>query len=266
MEIIKNLVDPSRYSIKCPYEMVPEFIVVHNTYNDASARNEISYMISNNNETSFHYAIDDKEVVQGIPEDRNAWHASDGWKGSGNRKGIAVEICYSKSGGERFIAAEQLAARFIACKLKEKDWGIDKVKKHQDFANKYCPHRTLDMGWDPFLEMVQAELDKLTGAVLYEVRATGALENKDKAEALAVLLRLEGFEVTVSELAPAPAPVPVPEPAPTPEPPREKSLEEIAREVINGDWGNGAERRNRLTAAGYDYATVQKLVNKLLGV
>ena len=33
MDIVKNLVDPSRYSIKCPYEMTAEFIVVHNTYN-----------------------------------------------------------------------------------------------------------------------------------------------------------------------------------------------------------------------------------------
>ena len=266
MEIIKNMVDPSRYSIKCPYEMVAEFIVVHNTYNDASARNEIAYMISNSSETSFHYAIDDQQIVQGIPENRNAWHASDGGSGKGNSKGIAIEICYSKSGGDRFVAAERLTAKFIASKLKEKGWGIDKVKKHQDFSGKYCPHRTLDMGWERFLQMVQTELDKLTGAALYKVQANGALENKAKAEALAVLLRLEGFEVTVSELAPETAPVPVPEPAPTPEPPREKSLEEIAREVINGDWGNGAERRNRLTAAGYDYATVQKLVNKLLGV
>ena len=161
MEIVKNLVNPSKYNIKCPYEMTAEFIVVHNTYNDAPARNEIAYMISNNTETSFHYAIDDKEIVQGIPENRNAWHASDGGKGKGNRKGIAIEICYSESGGEKFIAAEKLTAKFIAFKLKEKGWGIDKVKKHQDFANKYCPHRTLDMGWDRFIKMVQAEVDAL---------------------------------------------------------------------------------------------------------
>ena len=164
MEIVKNLVDPSQYSIKCPYDMAPEFIVVHNTYNDAPARNEIAYMVRNNNKVSFHYAVDDKEIVQGIPEDRNAWHAGDGGKGSGNRKGIAIEICYSKSGGDRFLAAEKLAAKFIAYKLKEKGWGIDKVKKHQDFSGKYCPHRTLDMGWDRFLKLVQAELDALNSA------------------------------------------------------------------------------------------------------
>lgn len=44
-----------------------------------------------------------------------------------------------------------------------------------------------------------------------------------------------------------------------------KSIDEIAREVIRGDWGNGADRRNRLTSAGYDYASVQAKVNELLG-
>jgi len=164
MKVIQNLVPASKYNIKCPYLMTPEFIVVHNTANDASAANEVAYMIRNDNQVSFHYAVDDKEIVQGIPENRNAWHAGDGTNGRGNRKGLSIEICYSKSGGQRFIEAEKLAAKFIAYKLKEKGWGIDKVKKHQDFSGKYCPHRTLDMGWLRFLDMVKSELDKLKGA------------------------------------------------------------------------------------------------------
>lgn len=43
-----------------------------------------------------------------------------------------------------------------------------------------------------------------------------------------------------------------------------KSLEEIAKEVIIGKWGNGNERKKALTKAGYDYTTIQSLVNKLL--
>jgi len=163
MKVIQNLVPTSKYNIKCPYPMTPEFIVVHNTANDASARNEVAYMIRNDNKVSFHYAVDDKEIVQGIPENRNAWHAGDGANGPGNRKGLSIEICYSKSGGQRFIEAEKLAAKFIAFKLKEKGWGINRVKKHQDFSGKYCPHRTLDMGWQRFLDMVQSELNALKG-------------------------------------------------------------------------------------------------------
>lgn len=76
VEIKQNLVSSSKYNIKCPYEMKPQGITVHNTANDASAKNEIAYMISNNNQVSYHYAIDDIEIIQGIPENRNAWHAS----------------------------------------------------------------------------------------------------------------------------------------------------------------------------------------------
>lgn len=43
-----------------------------------------------------------------------------------------------------------------------------------------------------------------------------------------------------------------------------KTVDELAREVIRGLWGNGADHRNRLTAAGYDYEAVQKRVNELL--
>lgn len=43
-----------------------------------------------------------------------------------------------------------------------------------------------------------------------------------------------------------------------------KSIDTIAREVINGSWGNGEERKQRLAAAGYDYNTVQAKVNEIL--
>lgn len=44
-----------------------------------------------------------------------------------------------------------------------------------------------------------------------------------------------------------------------------KSIDEIAKEVVRGDWGNGQERKDRLTAAGYDYSSVQNKVNEILG-
>ena len=39
---------------------------------------------------------------------------------------------------------------------------------------------------------------------------------------------------------------------------------EIAREVIDGKWGNGADRKRRLTEAGYNYVQIQTLVNKII--
>ena len=160
MSIIKqSLVSSSKYNIKCPYSMTPIGIAIHNTYNDSSAVNEVSYMKSNNNQVSFHIAVDDKEAIQGLPLNRNSWSCGDGANGQGNRKHISIEICYSKSGGSKFIESEKNAAKVVAELLKKYNWGIDKVKAHRDFANKNCPHRT---NMTEFKKLVEAELNKNT--------------------------------------------------------------------------------------------------------
>lgn len=316
VNIRQSLVDSNKYDIKCPHEMNAEFIVVHNTANDASANNEIEYMKNNNNKVSFHYAVDDVEIVQGILENRNAWHAGDG-NGDGNRKGIAIEICYSKSGGEKFDKAEENAAEFIASKLKEKGWGIDKVKKHQDFANKYCPHRTLDLGWERFLNKIRVYLGQAvvdnTSTSLKDIntiadeviagnwgngedrknRLTQAGYNYSEVQALVnqkltgestssntksidVIVdeviagkwgngsdrkaKLENAGYNYNEIQTA-VNNKLSEKTTTSS---KKSNETIANEVIAGKWGNGTDRKNKLTAAGYDYNAIQKIVNQKL--
>ena len=161
--IIKQRLCPSKlYYCKCPYSMSPSYITIHNTANDASASNEINYMLSNTKKVSYHYAVDDKEAIQALPLNRNGFHAGDGG-GSGNRRSIGIEICYSKSGGSRFDAAEQNAAYLTALLLKKYGWGINRVKRHRDWASKYCPHRTMDRGWQRFLNMVSVQLKALGG-------------------------------------------------------------------------------------------------------
>lgn len=175
----------SKYNTKCPFSMNPTGITVHNTANDASAMAEVSYMQGNPYEVSYHYAVDDVRAVQGLPLNRNGWHAGDGGSGKGNRNTIGVEICYSKSGGTRFTKAEQNGALLVAMILKSKGWGINKVGKHQDYWQgtyyKYCPHRTLDLGWQRFLNMVQAELNKLNGKDTSTSKPTTPTKDKFKA-------------------------------------------------------------------------------------
>ena len=48
------------------------------------------------------------------------------------------------------------------------------------------------------------------------------------------------------------------------QPAPKKSNEEIAREIINGQWGNGEDRKNRLAQAGYNYSEIQNIVNRIL--
>lgn len=271
-----------KYSIKCPYEMTPQYITIHNTYNDASAMNEISYMLRNNNKVSFHYAVDDTRAVQGIPLNRNAWHAGDGINGAGNRKSIGVEICYSKSGGPKFDAAEKNAAILVAKLLKQYGWGTERLKRHKDWSGKDCPHRTMDKGWDRFLRMVLAELrgtstqkpqaTKLKYAIGDKVMISGPLyANSNAANPTS---SVANKVTTITRVA-----IGAKHPYNTKGDlgwmdeaniskfqiikPTKKSNEEIAKEVIDGKWGNGAERKNALTKAGYNYNEIQLLVNKL---
>ena len=159
----QNMVSSSKYSIKCPYSMTPQYITIHNTSNNASAENEVKYMISNNNQTSYHVAVDDKYVIQAIPFNRNAWHAGDGANGTGNRKSIGIEICYSTGNIETFKKAEANCAKYVATLLKQYGWTTSRVKRHKDWSGKNCPHKTMELGWDRFVKMIQAELDILNG-------------------------------------------------------------------------------------------------------
>lgn len=171
MEILQMLCPSTKYSIKCPYEMTPQGITIHNTANDASAKNEVSYMITNNNKVSYHYAVDDVRAVLGVPLNRNAWHAGDGGSGFGNRYTIGIEICYSKSGGDRFHKAEENAAELTARLMLQYKWGVDAigtkvVNTHQYRSGKYCPHRTLDEGIDRFWNMVRQKYAELSGSAV----------------------------------------------------------------------------------------------------
>lgn len=168
----QNMVSSSKYSIKCPYTMTPQYITIHNTSNNASAENEVKYMINNNNQTSYHVAVDDKYVIQAIPFNRNAWHAGDGASGTGNRKSIGIEICYSTGNLETFKKAEANCAKYVATLLKQYGWTTAKVKRHKDWSGKNCPHKTMELGWNRFIKMIQKELDALNG------KATTASDSK----------------------------------------------------------------------------------------
>ena len=153
----------SKYGIKCPYITDKIGITVHNTANSAPASNEIRYMINNNEKVSYHVAVDENEVIECIPFNRNTWNAGDG-KGRGNMNTISIEICRSTSEDESlYNRAEENAIEYIAKLLKERGWGIDRVYKHQDWNKKYCPHKILERGeWGLFKSKIQNKLDGTT--------------------------------------------------------------------------------------------------------
>ena len=87
---------------------------------------------------------------------------------------------------------------------------------------------------------------------LYKIQV-GAYSKKENAEAMQKKLKAKGFDAFITTQSGSVVTTT-----------SKKSIDSIAREVIRGDWGNGAEREKKLKAAGYDYNAVQKRVNELL--
>lgn len=191
--IKQQLLNSNMYQYKCPYSMKPVGICIHNTWNDASAQNEITNMTkeSNKSQVSFHIAVDDMEAIQGIPFNRNAWASGDGANGIGNRRYIHVEICYSKSGGTRFEEAEKRASKVVAELLKQYGWTTANVKAHRNFANKNCPHRT-DM--NNFIRMVDSEMNGETFRIV-----TGGMSEEYALNKLSHLQALTGWYAVVEK-------------------------------------------------------------------
>ena len=88
---------------------------------------------------------------------------------------------------------------------------------------------------------------------LYKIQV-GAFGNKTNADAMAAKLKAAGFDTFITTKSGTAVSATT----------AKKSVDEIAREVIQGLWGNGQDRANRLKEAGYDSTAVQNRVNQLL--
>ena len=87
---------------------------------------------------------------------------------------------------------------------------------------------------------------------LYKIQV-GVYSKKANAEAMQKKLNAKGFDAFITTQSGSAVTTT-----------SKKSIDTVAREVIRGDWGNGAEREKKLKAAGYDYDAVQKRVNQLV--
>lgn len=210
-------------------------------------------------------------TYQTLPWDHRGWHCG----GSGNDTHIGFEICedgltdpvyFGKVYQEAVELCAYLCKQFklteadVICHSEGYKKGI--ASNHNDVMHWFPKH---GKSMDTFRADVKALLNKPEAKTLYCLQV-GEYEKKANAEATLAKLKAAGFDGYITTKGEAVkqtvAATPAPTPAPAPKP--KKTNEQIAKEVINGDWGNGAERKKRLTEAGYDYAAVQKLVNKML--
>ena len=132
------------------------YITIHETANrtvGAGAAAHANLQSKGNVRTAtWHYQVDDKEVVQSFPDTTKCWHAGDGL-GPGNTSSIGIEICVNADGD--FEGALENAAWLVQVLQGRHAIPLDHVVQHNHWSGKNCP-TNLRVGsrWSEFLGMV----------------------------------------------------------------------------------------------------------------
>lgn len=275
-----------------------DYIVIHYTAGSTSragtAKNNAVMFSDPVHYASADFIVDNETIVQYNPDVKNrfCWHCGDnknpysmGGKFYGkctNANSIGIEICSTnpnwtasdQANSKKWSFTEKAVAKAVELtKYLMQTYNIpaDRVIRHYDVSGKLCPgiigwnEDSKDISqWKEFktkLTNTANTTNTKTDDVIYRVRKSandaksqiGAYRNLESAKALAD--KNSGYSVydTNGKLKYTPT-----------KQTAKKTVTELAKEVIQGKWGNGSERKQKLTQAGYDYDKVQAEVNRLL--
>ena len=281
-----------------------KYIVVHytagSTSKSGSARNTAVMFSNPSVYASADFIVDDDTIVQFNPDIKNrfCWHCGDnknmfsmGGKYYGkctNANSIGIEACSTNpnwqasdfANSKKWSFTDKVvnnAVELVKYLMQTYNIPIENVIRHYDVTGKFCPGIigwNEDSGnakkWEQFKARLTGTTTATTTAnltkaddIIYRVRKSandaksqiGAYRNLDSAKALAD--KNKGYSVFEKDSGKLVY-------TPTAQTAKNKTVTEIAKEVIQGKWGNGEDRKNRLTKAGYDYQAVQAEVNRLL--
>ena len=272
-----------------------DFVVIHNDAGRMKPKRYISFLRNRDKALGIaHFYCNRDTIVQVVPIENIGYHTGDWWS---NCRSVGYEVCESLSASdEEFLQNEDVTLLKAAADLVEAGMPISRetVRLHHEFVPTSCPHRSMELHGGTtesvrsyFIERMQyfASLGNNLIEILHnyfpeeKVRMhtwerLGVFRNEDESENEIVQEVMQGewgngqeriqrlteagydagliqekvnFALQGSQINDT------------------KTTDALAYEVIQGDWGNGEERKERLEAAGYDYDAVQQRVNELLG-
>lgn len=291
-KISPNKTSPRKHAI--------DTITIHCVVGQLSVESLGNIFAPKSRKASSNYGIGyDGRIGMYVEEGDRSWCSS---SSANDNRAITIEVASDTTAPYAIKdAAYKSLVRLLVdiCKrndIKELKWKADKsligqpekqnMTVHRWFAATECPGKHLYDLHGQIAAEVNAELG--AGDILYRVQ-TGAFRNKDYASALLAKVKAAGFSAYMiqdsglykiqvgafkkkayagemaKKLASAgfdycittkcgSAVVET----------NLKTVDEVAKEVIQGKWGNGSDRKNRLAKAGYDYNAVQKRVTEML--
>ena len=258
--ITKNKTSPRNHAI--------DTISIHCIVGQWTAKQGCDYFATTDRECSSNYVVGkDGSIGLSVEEKDRSWCTS---SRANDNRAITIETASDTTHPYAVTdAAYEALIKLVAdiCKRNGKNkiiWFADKEKSlayepkpnemimtvHRWFSNTACPGEYL---YTHHGEIAQ-RVNEILNEVEYKMYVKIDVKDREQADKLVQLLK----NAEIVEVQPE---VKVEDTTAIPK----KTIEELAREVWNGKWGNGQERKDRLTAAGHDYKAVQAKVNELFG-
>lgn len=250
-----------------------EMITIHHMAGVLSAK-QCGRIFQGNRQASSHYGIgNDGEIAQYVDEANTAW-ANSNW--NANCRAVTIETSNNKTGGDWTVGDKALNSliKLVADIAKRNNLGTlvkgKNVTWHRMYSATTCPGAYLLSKMD-YIVSEANKLNTTKATTSNKTTSNEVIYTVVKGDTLSGIASKYGTTyqklaqynniknpniITVGQKIKIPGTSKVVS--------NKKSNETIANEVIKGLWGNGADRKNRLTKAGYDYNAVQRIVNSKL--
>lgn len=262
-----NLVDYVKLSPNCnkPRNKKIDAIVIHHMAGNLTIESCGAVFADSARQASSNYGIGtDGRVACYVEEENRAWTTSD--PGIDHRA-ITIEVANCGGAPDWKVSDQAIEAIIALCHDICRRYGFklnytgDKkgnLHMHKWYAATACPGPYLGSKFAYIADEVNKRLGGKTDSTIYRVQV-GAFNSKPNAEAMLAKLKKAGFEGFIVTEGKTEAKTEAKAEAKP-----KKTVAELAKEVIQGKWGSGDDRKKKLTAAGYDYDAVQKEVNRIL--
>lgn len=222
-----------------------EFVVIHNDAGSMTPEQYVDWLRYRDKALGIaHYYCNRNTIARVIDTFNIGYHTGDWWS---NCRSIGYEVCESmKVSDEEFLQNEDMTLMQATEDLIYYGLPINTstVRLHHEFVPTTCPHRSMELHGNSTESVKEYFVNRM--------RYFATLGNT-----VDEMLGQVSSEPTVQESVQSEKPTQKPSG-------NGKSVDEIAQEVLQGVWGNGQERFDNLTNAGYDAQEVQDKVNSIL--
>ena len=170
-----------------------KYITIHETGNTNKGANALNHgkYINNGSSATWHYTVDDKQIIQHYEDSVQCWHCGDG-RGDGNLNSIGVEMCINSDGN--FNKTIENTIELVKYLMNKHNIPIANVVQHNKWNGKNCPANIRSgkpITWNTFINKIKNKPTE--NNILYKVQV-GAFRNRDNAIKLSNELKKLGYD------------------------------------------------------------------------